>query len=363
MTSRSTAGRRLAAAVAAAAVAVGVTAIALSGPKDSPTGTDLDHAQRTALSNAGAAEPRTSLAPNGWIAAAGIVEPADRAVRVAASEPAVVRQVLVQEGEQVVDGQPLVALDDTVQEAEVERAKAELLASRTQFERLRGGARPEERRAANDEAAAARARAALSKDISQRTATLATQRAATEDEAERTRLQAENDAAMAAAYEERASAVARPWSRDVAVSEASVRQAEAGLVVARARLSLRTIRAPTSGTVLQVLTRAGERTEAAGDALLILGDLSRLRVRLDVDEQDVNNVHTGQRGYVIAPGLPARRFNGAIQEIGLRMGRKNQRTDEPTERIDTKILEAVMLLEEPDGLVQGQRVTGFLKVE
>ncbi|HEY5961027.1 MAG TPA: HlyD family efflux transporter periplasmic adaptor subunit, partial [Polyangiaceae bacterium] len=231
------------------------------------------------------------------------------------------------------------------------------------FGRLRGGARPEERRAADAEATAARARAALSNDVSQRTATLATQQAVTDDEAQRSRLQAENDAAIAAAYQERASAVARPWSRDVAVSEASVRQAEAGLAVASARLSLRTVRAPSSGTVLQVFTRAGERTETAGNALLTLGDLSRLRVRLDVDERDVNHVHTGQRGYVIAPGQNARRFNGAIQETGLHMGRKNQRTDEPTERIDTKILEAVILLDESVGLVQGQRVTGFLKVE
>jgi len=115
--------------------------------------------------------------------------------------------------------------------------------------------------------------------------------------------------------------------------------------------------------VLRVMTRAGERSEAAGPALVVLGDLSRLRVRLDVDERDVGKVRVGQRGYVLAPGGGAQRIAGVVEEISLRMGRKNQRTDEPTERIDTKILEVVLGLDSGRGLVAGQRVTGYLGVD
>jgi HlyD family secretion protein len=42
------------------------------------------------------------------------------------------------------------------------------------------------------------------------------------------------------------------------------------------------------------------------------------------------------------------------------MGRKILRTDEPTERIDTKILETVVELETFDGLLPGVRVMGYV---
>ena len=48
-------------------------------------------------------------------------------------------------------------------------------------------------------------------------------------------------------------------------------------------------------------------------------------------------------------------------EIGRRMGRKNVRTDDPVERLDVKILEVVMQLDQPDGLVPGIRVTGYIE--
>jgi hypothetical protein len=43
------------------------------------------------------------------------------------------------------------------------------------------------------------------------------------------------------------------------------------------------------------------------------------------------------------------------------MGRKNVRTDDPVERLDVKILEVVLQIDEPEGLVPGIRVTGYVE--
>jgi hypothetical protein len=43
------------------------------------------------------------------------------------------------------------------------------------------------------------------------------------------------------------------------------------------------------------------------------------------------------------------------------MGRKNVRTDDPVERLDVKILEVVLQIDEPAGLVPGIRVTGYVE--
>jgi hypothetical protein len=45
------------------------------------------------------------------------------------------------------------------------------------------------------------------------------------------------------------------------------------------------------------------------------------------------------------------------------MGRKNIRTDDPTERIDTKILEVVLELDESKDLVPGMRVVAYIEAK
>ena len=76
------------------------------------------------------------------------------------------------------------------------------------------------------------------------------------------------------------------------------------------------------------------------DPLLTLGDTRKLCVRMDVDERDIGKIARRRRVRVIADAFPGIKFPGTVLEVGRHvMGRKNIRTDDPTERIDTKILE------------------------
>lgn len=98
-----------------------------------------------------------------------------------------------------------------------------------------------------------------------------------------------------------------------------------------------------------------------GDPLLIVGDTSQLHVRMDVDERDVGRVRLGASAFVTAEAFAGKRFEGKVVEIGRHMGRKNVRTDEPTERLDTKILEVLLELKESEGLVPGMRVSSYVE--
>src|SRR5262249_22997192 len=156
------------------------------------------------------------------------------------------------------------------------------------------------------------------------------------------------DKQTARAAEARAQA-ARAGSRseDVASARAAVVSAEARLTQAKATLERRQIRAPYDGEILQVKARVGEfYTPGASDAPVVVGDTRRLRVRMDVDERDIGRVKAGQAAYAVADAFPGVRFTGKVAEIGRRMGRKNVRTDDPTERLDTKILEVVIDLDQ-----------------
>jgi hypothetical protein len=95
--------------------------------------------------------------------------------------------------------------------------------------------------------------------------------------------------------------------------------------------------------------------------VLSIGDCSTLRVRVDVDESDVARLFLGQKASVTAEAYGDRKFTGHVVRIGQALGRKNIRTDEPTERVDKKILETLVELDPGQTLPIGLRVDAFLE--
>ena len=95
---------------------------------------------------------------------------------------------------------------------------------------------------------------------------------------------------------------------------------------------------------------------------MTLADDSSLRVRLDVDETDVAHLHVGQHAFVTAEAFGTHRFTGHVIRVGRILGRKNVRTDEPSERVDTKILETLVELDPGQTLPLGLRVDAYVQV-
>lgn len=339
---------------------------ATAGPLTAPIQKDVLKADRSASSRVGGADERQALPESTatTIGGNGVVEPAQRETKVAAQVTAIVRKVLVKEGDVVKQGDLLVQLDDVVEQAQVQAAEAELAAERANLSRTLKGLRVEDRDAVNAEAQASKARAELSQSVLGRTEQLAKTGAATPDELERARRQAQQDAAALKASEARLRA-AESGSRgeDIAFQRARVLSAEAKVQQAKAQVERLMVRAPLDGEVLQVKVREGELYAfSSADPLLVMGDTRTLRVRMDVDERDVAKVRVGSAAWVTADAFGAQRFTGKVTEIGRRFGRKNIRTDDPVERNDTKILEVVVQLDSNERLVPGQRVTSFIEI-
>ena len=96
--------------------------------------------------------------------------------------------------------------------------------------------------------------------------------------------------------------------------------------------------------------------------LLQVGDTSRIRVRAEVDETEVGQLKLGQRAWATAPAYPNKRFSGVISRIGQRMGHKTVRSDEPTEKNDTAVLDVLIDLDDPGvRLPVGLRMDVFLE--
>lgn len=351
-------------AVAVIALAGSVSMIAMQVMQKKnlePGAKDIARSGRVLSPKEGVDERMPAMDPK-MVSGSGIIEPQERETKVAAASAGLILRIHVKEGQVVQAGQLLVEMESSAERMAAESAREEIESARRDLDKVKAGERPETIAAVQEDLEAARAKAAQSREAMERLSGLAAKDLVTRDEYDRARRQAHQDSAMAAASKARHLALANgPRKEDVAIQEARVAQAMKKLAEREAAIGLRQVRAIGAGTVLQVKYRAGEYYLPTGEPLMLMGNLKKLRVRVDIDERDIGRVRVGQAGYVTAPAFPNRRFAARIAEIGHRIGRKNIRTDDPKERIDTKILEVLLDVEEGGAeLLPGLRVVAVI---
>jgi HlyD family secretion protein len=290
----------------------------------------------------------------------GRVEPASEEVRVSAEIEGRLREVVVDEGSRVRQGDTIAAIENGDYRARVSLAEAEVASREAEFERVMAGARAEERREAA--AAVREAEAGLAHDraeLGRYQALYADRLTAREQVETRQTAASEAEARLEAARQHLALVEAAARSEDQNRAQAQVQLARARLAEAQSLLEKTTIHAPISGVVLRRYLRTGE-TAQPGTAIVTLGDVSRLRVRMELDERDVARVRVGQAAWCTADAYADRRFDGRIVRVGQMLGRKNVHTDDPAERTDTKVLEVLVELAPGISLPPGLRMDVFV---
>lgn len=313
------------------------------------------------------ARTATAQAPqpkkDGFVVAAGRIEPFGEEVRIGSEMDGKLERVLVDEGDSVRSGQVLAVLRNADFAARVETARATLAGRQAYLERLTNGAREEEKLEAEAVLRESEALLANARVERERRTTLLERGAVSRSEYDL----ADRDFATAQARVDAARqrlAVAQRQTRteDLKRAQAEVAQAEALVAEAQSALDKTFIRSPLTGKVLRRYRKTGESVTAGETAILSLGDFRSLRVRVDVDERDVARLQIGQTAWVRADAFGGRKFTGRVVKIGQALGRKNVRTDEPSERVDTKVLETLVELDPGQTLPVGLRVDAWLEV-
>jgi ABC exporter DevB family membrane fusion protein len=298
------------------------------------------------------------------IAAAGRIEAVSEEIRVSSEISGRLKSVRVEEGDRVRRGRVLAEIENDDFRARVAAGEAELAQREAELRRTVNGARGQERREAEASLEAAKAVLANAKSEAERRRGLADRNVISRDEADRY----ERGLLVARAQYEQATQHfalidAEAREEDRAKAEAEVATARARLAEARAYLEKSYIRAPISGVILRKLRHGGESVSTQFDSPVItMADDSTLRVRLDVDESDVSKLRVGQHAYVTAEAYGTRKFRGRVIRVGRILGKKNVRTDEPSEHVDTKILETLVELDAGQPLPLGLRVDSFIEV-
>jgi HlyD family secretion protein len=291
-----------------------------------------------------AAPPVADAAPAG-VGALGRVEPAGRIRRLSAPYAgARLDRLLVIEGEAVAEGQVLAEFSEAAQrDAAVAEAAAKLAQANVMLERTRRGGSVSEVEAAEARVDALTAAEETARRDAARSQSLVASGAGAAAQAERNRYLAAQRRAERAAAEAELETLRNPRPEDVARAQADVAAAEAALARARADAALTRLLAPTSGTVLRVIARAGEAVGTEG--VLELGDLSRLDVVADVYETDLPRLREGAAAEVIVPGEEVR-HNAVVREIGWVVRRTTQAGTDPVAAVDARTVEVRLTLDE-----------------
>jgi HlyD family secretion protein len=298
------------------------------------------------------------------IAGPGRVEPVSEDIQLAGELSGKLKAIYVEEGNPVKRGQVLAELENGDYRAEVESAEAEVKAKQAELRKVINGARREERLEAL--ASVDQAEAVMSNARAEMTRHQKLYSAGVISEEEANTYATEYQVAKAQ-YESKVQThqlldeASREEDRSMAAAD--LQNALAKLDQARALLAKTYVRSSIDGTVLRRFHRVGESVSNGSttpDPILAIGDTSTLRVRVDVDEDDVSRLACGQRAYITADAYGNRRFWGHVVRVGEELGPKNIRTDEPTERVDRKILETLVQLDPGVQLPIGLRVNAFI---
>jgi HlyD family secretion protein len=298
------------------------------------------------------------------ISGPGLVEPVSEDIKLGSELSGKLKSVYVEEGDHVTSGQLLAELQNDDYRAQIGSAEAQVIAKEATLRKVLNGARAQERSEAMSSVRAAEAVMNNARAEMERRQKLFAAGVISREENER--YAREYDVAKAR-YEEAAEHHSlvddRAREEDRAFAEADLRLARAALEEARARYAKTLLKSPIVGTVLRKHHRNGEsvsNSSTVPDPIVTIGDKNVLRVRVDVDETEIGKVQVGQRAYVTADAFAGQKFWGRVVRVGQQLGRKNVRTDEPTERVDTKILETLLELDKAAQLPVGLRVDAFI---
>jgi multidrug resistance efflux pump len=239
------------------------------------------------------------------IGATGILEAKDENVAIGVPVAALVKEVKVVVNQVIQAGDPLLILDDRELTASLLKQKAAQTVAEANLE-------------------VAKAQSAKVQDMLDRLKSIPDQRAISQDDL-------------------------RNRTNDVLVAKAQQQAAEAQVAAARADISQTqllidrlTVKAPRSGTILQVNIRAGEYASPQNrQPALVLGDIQTLHVRADVDEQNAVAVQDGVPAQISLKGDSTKKFTAKFVRVEPYVIPKVSLTGASTERVDTRVLQII----------------------
>ena len=276
--------------------------------------------------------PRTPFGHT--VAGAGIVEAETENIPIGSALPGVVLEVYVpveKVGQRVQAGDKLFLVDTRALEALLKFQQANLAAAKAQLELNEATLR-------------------LAKVTNSRFKNLSKENSGAVSEMQLDQYKAQEDQAEA----------------NIDLARAAIGQAEAQIGQTKTDIDRSLVRAPVDGKVLQVNVRPGEYVGTPpSQALVVLGSVHNLNVRVDIDENDIPRAYSyfkpGVKAYASPRGDPSKKFPLRFERVEPYVIPKKSLTGDNTERVDTRVLQVIYQVDRDEpGLFVGMQVDVFL---
>ena len=306
------------------------------------------------------------------VAGAGLVESRTENISIGSHLPGIVDKVFVKVGQKVRAGDPLFELDMRQIDSDIKLSEARLAGARAELRRLEQMPREEDIPPVEAARRQAQAQVAELLDESQRFERLAKSSAATDSQV----VSARERLAAARAQFDRSDAelkklMAGAWEPEKEVARASIAQMQAQLDQTRIQRDRHRVLTPDVSAadeggeleVLQVNVRPGEAVDTmAGRTLIVLGDVSRKRVRVDIDEHDVPRFQPNAPASGKVRGESQREYKLRFVRIEPYIVPKKSLTGDSTERVDTRVLQVIYeIVEGTEEVFVGQQMDVFVQ--
>jgi multidrug efflux pump subunit AcrA (membrane-fusion protein) len=299
------------------------------------------------------------------VGAVGLVEPNTENISISTAVSGLVTAVYARAGDRLKEGQPLFSLDDRDLRAELQVRQGELALARAQLEKLERLPRPEDvppAKARVQEAGAKFRDAQIQLELIE---SVSDRRAIREEDLQRRRQAAKAaEAKLGETNAELTLLTAGAWKRDLDIARAQVSLAETRVRRVETDIARLTMRAPVDGVLLQSNVRTGQyaQTGSLATPLMILGNVSPLHIRVDVDEHDAWRVREGSPAVAYPRGNGSLGFPLEFVRFEPYVVPKKSLTGDSTERVDTRVLQVIYRVEDRNStLFAGQQVDVFIE--
>lgn len=304
-------------------------------------------------------------APSWAASAPGRVEPLGGDIRITSQVPGRIDEVLVGINDKVSAGDLMVRLADEELVARVQAARAEVAARKRERDNETVGKQAQDRRTAEDNFANAERTFWNAREDLDR-ALIARRTGATADVPD---LEKSREAGKQASerLDQTRTALRKALQTDAPPPtrlEAALAGGRAELSLAEAALDRTRIRAPSSGTILQMNARVGETVAPSPEApLVVMGDVTALRVRAEFEERDIGKIKVGQGAVIRSDAFQGQDFEGKVSSLAQSLGPSKLGQRGPRRPTDVDVLEVLIDLTGRPALLPGMRVDVFLKAQ
>ena len=307
------------------------------------------------------------------VAGAGIVESETENIAIGSALPGVVLEVYVpveKVGLRVKAGEPLFLVDNRQLKAQLKYNAANLAAAEANLAKLEAQPRPEEVPPSEASVRVAQAQLDIQRDTADRSRSLVRSGSVSDEDFRQKSLAVESaKRSLEHAKAQDALLKAGAWDKDKAIAHAGVALAKAQMEQTQIDLDRTLVRAPVDGKVLQVNVRPGEYVGTPpSQALIVLGSVHNLHVRVDIDEHDIPRAHHafryGMPAYASPRGDPRQKLPLTFIRIEPYVVPKKALTGDNTERVDTRVLQVIYRVDSDEpSLFVGMQVDVFINTD